>query len=278
MILPLPIAETLFPIRVPHLTRPPSRPMQILALGLPRTGTDSLRNALGLLGYDKVYHGFSVVEQDVWTDARAWYNLLSRKAQGDRRPVARRDLDDILGEYVAVTDIPAVIFAEDLLDAYPDAKVVLNKREDLSAWKSSFRTTTLAAERSIMMKVLSYFNYEFFWLQRTFEATIIALFHGDFESNAEKVYGRHYDKIETALQGTGRSYLEWKVQDGWEPLCQFLDKAVPDEEFPRGNAKQEHDQRIGQLVSKRVSAAMRNAAILFSSVLGIIFACWWMLL
>lgn len=252
--------------------------MQILALGLPRTGTDSLRNALGLLGYDKVYHGFSVVEQDVWTDARAWYNLLSRKAQGDRRPVARRDLDDILGEYVAVTDIPAVIFAEDLLDAYPDAKVVLNKREDLSAWKSSFRTTTLAAERSIMMKVLSYFNYEFFWLQRTFEATIIALFHGDFESNAEKVYGRHYDKIETALQGTGRSYLEWKVQDGWEPLCQFLDKAVPDEEFPRGNAKQEHDQRIGQLVSKRVSAAMRNAAILFSSVLGIIFACWWMLL
>lgn len=30
--------------------------------------------------------------------------------------------------------------------------------------------------------------------------------------------------------------LEWYIEDGWEPLCKFLGKAVPDEEFPHANA------------------------------------------
>jgi len=29
--------------------------------------------------------------------------------------------------------------------------------------------------------------------------------------------------------------LEWTVEDGWEPLCRFLDKGVPDEPFPHVN-------------------------------------------
>lgn len=30
--------------------------------------------------------------------------------------------------------------------------------------------------------------------------------------------------------------LEWSPEDGWEPLCRFLDKPVPDIEFPHANA------------------------------------------
>lgn len=30
--------------------------------------------------------------------------------------------------------------------------------------------------------------------------------------------------------------LEWYVEDGWEPLCEFLGKPVPDMKFPRANA------------------------------------------
>lgn len=29
--------------------------------------------------------------------------------------------------------------------------------------------------------------------------------------------------------------LEWTVEDGWEPLCEFLDKPVPEEPFPHAN-------------------------------------------
>lgn len=43
-----------------HEEKPPRirrSPMKVLALGLSRSGTESLRNALSTLGYDHVYHG-----------------------------------------------------------------------------------------------------------------------------------------------------------------------------------------------------------------------------
>ena len=30
--------------------------------------------------------------------------------------------------------------------------------------------------------------------------------------------------------------LEWDISDGWEPLCKFLGKPVPDIPFPHANA------------------------------------------
>jgi hypothetical protein len=30
--------------------------------------------------------------------------------------------------------------------------------------------------------------------------------------------------------------LEWHIGDGWEPLCKFLGKPVPNVEFPHANA------------------------------------------
>jgi len=249
--------------------------MQILALGLSRTGTDSLRSALEQLGYDKVYHGFTVVEQEVWTDARAWFNLLDRKNKKSDKAINRETFDNVLGDYVAVSDLPAVLFATELLNAYPDAKVILNKRSNVKDWKESFRKTLLAGEQSLTMRILSYFNIELFWLQRNFELVIFALFRGRFESNAEEVYTRHYTEIEGKLQEDRRPYLEWRVQDGWGPLCAFLEKDVPDIEFPSGNAKQAFDERTEKLVGRRVLAAMQMVAILVLGLLGIASALWW---
>ncbi len=33
--------------------------------------------------------------------------------------------------------------------------------------------------------------------------------------------------------------LVFAVKDGWEPLCTFLDRPVPDSPFPRTNDRQE---------------------------------------
>ena len=30
--------------------------------------------------------------------------------------------------------------------------------------------------------------------------------------------------------------LEWTAKDGWEPLCKFLGKDIPDQPFPHTNA------------------------------------------
>ena len=38
--------------------------------------------------------------------------------------------------------------------------------------------------------------------------------------------------------------LEMDLQDGWEPLCKFLNKPIPDEPFPRSNEAAAVQQRF----------------------------------
>ena len=42
---------------------------------------------------------------------------------------------------MAITDLPAARFAPELIAAYPNAKVILNKRDDADAWYRSFDET-----------------------------------------------------------------------------------------------------------------------------------------
>lgn len=43
----------------------------------------------------------------------------------------------------------------------------------------------------------------------------------------------HYEYIRTGVPETKR--LEYRVQDEWAPLCQFLDAKVPEQTFPSVN-------------------------------------------
>lgn len=59
-----------------------------------------------------------------------------------------RYFDRLLGDMEASTDVPTVWFAPELLQAYPDAKVILNSRRDIKAWKESFRASVLPMMQS----------------------------------------------------------------------------------------------------------------------------------
>lgn len=62
--------------------------------------------------------------------------------------------------------------------------------------------------------------------------------------------------------------LEWTVEDGWEPLCEFLGKLVPDEPFPHINAAAEfagQEMRIGK---KYVLGALKSLAVLVAVAAG----------
>lgn len=64
---------------------------------------------------------------------------LARRKYFDRtgQAISAADFDALLGHAVAVTDAAANCFAEELIAAYPNAKVVLNSRRDLDAWHAS---------------------------------------------------------------------------------------------------------------------------------------------
>lgn len=66
--------------------------------------------------------------------------------------------------------------------------------------------------------------------------------------------------------------LEWTVEDGWEPLCEFLGKEVPREDFPHGNPTTEWVERVGSTLREHNRRAVRNMLI-FGAVV-VVFLAW----
>lgn len=71
--LPISLLKLVYPLQEPNLKR--TKPLQVLCLGLGRTGTDSLRTALYELGYNEVYHGFRAVEEAHVGQVIQWVRL-----------------------------------------------------------------------------------------------------------------------------------------------------------------------------------------------------------
>ena len=61
---------------------------------------------------------------------------LTQKFCGIGKPFTRVEWDQLLADYTAVTDVPALAFSEDLISAYPEAKVVLMERDIEKRYKS----------------------------------------------------------------------------------------------------------------------------------------------
>ena len=68
-------------------------------------------------------------------------------------------------------------------------------------------------------------------------------------------------EIEAECRLEGRAWLDWTVEDGWKPLCAFLDKPVPDHEFPSGNTVGDFDAKRVKVHRSRVARAQRNMLI-----------------
>jgi hypothetical protein len=72
--------------------------------------------------------------------------------------------------------------------------------------------------------------------------------------------------------------LEWCVEDGWAPLCKFLDKPVPDIEFPHANALSTGWKAREEQANKRwVESAFFNLILLgIGLVVSIVVARWYL--
>lgn len=156
-----------------YVPDPPPRtrtaPMQVLCVGVGRSATESLQAALLQLGLDHTYHGWDMLFDEPAPYA-AWGRLAKRKFYdrsgthgAEDRPITRAEFDALLGHAVAVTDTAAYTFAEELIAAYPEAKVVLNYRSDLDAWHKSFMNTLVATATSWSFHLVSLFEARLWW-------------------------------------------------------------------------------------------------------------------
>lgn len=55
--------------------------------------------------------------------------------------------------------------------------------------------------------------------------------------------------------------LEFRVEEGWGPLCEFLGKEVPEVKFPRGNDIKEFNASAQRYTVKRVKETGFNLLV-----------------
>lgn len=260
-------------------------PMQVLVLGLPRTATFSMREALFILGYSDVYHMASVL-RDNPRDCEMWNEAYRAIFEGDGS-FEKRDWDQLLGHCMAVTDVPCADFAPQLLEAYPDAKVILTLRDDVNAWYESCMHTVYPF---IVQNFLPRGPFQIAWewlarptrLDQTYRKTMTYLArHGhwaEFPTRGKDFYHQHNQKIRDLVKK--ENLLEFNAKQGWGPLCKFLGKEVPKEDFPHGNDRLQFAVDMKKLYPQDawrirllkgifvVSAVSACSAIAFKAMMG----------
>ncbi|KAK7699516.1 hypothetical protein SLS64_011654 [Diaporthe eres] len=226
-------------------------PMKVLLLAVGRTGTASMRAAMQHLGYVETYHMMCASIENP-PDALLWHDALVAKYFPERSPLpegtirTREFWDQLLGNCQAVCDWPACAFAEELMEVYPEAKVVLTGR-DVDSWhKSTLPTVYWRAtdhELRMLSNTLLPFGLSGSWAAQMYYPMLKmffdTFFEGDFVHRGKDVYRRHYEKCVRLATDGGRNpgrLLEFRVQEGWEPLCNFLGERVPKaQKFPNVN-------------------------------------------
>ncbi len=211
-----------------HVPDPPrqprQRPMKVLALGFSRSGTESLSRALQTLGYEHVFHGWHVWQSRpmLW---RAWVKLIRRKYGADGTVpgdtgLTRDDFDAYISQFEAVTDLPWPTFAREMIAAYPEARVVLNRRSDVDAWYRSYCTVLKPLTSGLFYHVFPWFQADLYWTRRFVDELLKPYFYGSWERHGKWVYEVHSAMVRGLVPGD--NLLEWGVEEGWGPLCEYV--------------------------------------------------------
>ncbi len=204
--------------------------MKLIGAGLPRTATLSQKIALEMLGLGPCYHMVNVLgdldEVPLW-----------RRALAGEGPWG-----EVFDGFQATVDWPGAFFYRELMNVYPEAKVLLSVR-DGDAWERSMRDTIWdvlygdslarhlsAARARVDPKWLAYNEL----MQEMWERSgLLGAEEGSDPEWMKSAMRRYNEEVRSSVPS--ERLLVWTASDGWGPLCRFLGVEPPDAPFPRVN-------------------------------------------
>ena len=198
-------------------------PLKVIGAGFGRTGTASLKDALEMIGFGPCYHMQEVFEHP--EHIPFWQAAVDGTLTS---------WEPIFGKYASSCDWPACSYYEALMELNPDAKVLLTVR-DPEKWYESARATIYPfsiqqAEQGDPVRAARFrFSNQLIWNGH---------FKGKFDDKAYAidVFKEHTEAVTRKVPA--EKLLVFDVQEGWEPLCAFLDVPIPAEPFPRVNDRE----------------------------------------
>lgn len=200
--------------------------LRFVGAAFPRTGTFSIKIAVEQLTGGTCYHFHEISKHPshvpIW-DA----------AYDGREP----DWIELLSPFVGTLDGPACQHWKSITKAHPDLPVLLTVRNPDDWWDSVKETIYAVSQKPGQTD-----KPDLAMIQRTF---FDGLLEGKFEdrSFATDVYRRYCDDVRSSVPSD--RLFEYRVTDGWAPLCRMLDCEIPDSDFPKRNARAALRKRAG---------------------------------
>ncbi|RWI92289.1 sulfotransferase family protein [Mesorhizobium sp.] len=190
--------------------------IRVIGTGFGRTGTDSMREALTMLGFGPCHHMSEVMAHA--EQKRLWRAL----AQG-----AAPDWNRLFAGYKSCVDWPSVHYWRELIEVFPQARVILTWRSPESWWESFAKTILPAVIDSQDQESLgvALVTKQVFGGRPQDRAHAIAVYEANIEAVLKTV--------------PAERLLVHKLGDGWVPLCAHLGVPVPDEPYPNRNTTKE---------------------------------------
>ena len=206
--------------------------LKVLGAGFGRTGTLSLKYALEELGFGPCHHMMEVMRDPKQNE---WFYRIS---QGDRV-----EWGEVFADYSSAVDWPSASYYAELMDVFPDAKVILSVR-DPDSWYKSVKDT--------IFNVVPNFPH---WVQAIFprskkiailieEIVWQGVFNGRFNDRqyAIDVYEKNTEAVMASVPSD--RLLIHSAKEGWEPICKFLEVPVPETDYPWVNDSKSQRRRI----------------------------------
>jgi hypothetical protein len=201
--------------------------LEVIGAGFSRTGTLSMKAALEQLGFAPCYHGAeTVLPRPGFNDGHldAWHDFYV-----GGMPM---DWHWLLERYRASVDVPTCLHYRELMQAYPDALVVLTTR-DPGEWFDSWQALWAAIDEvRDSGKIIRFHKF-----LPLLDAIIGRHLGGRIERTSSiEFFNRHNDAVRRLVPAS--RLLEFKVTEGWAPLCSYLGVGMPDAPFPRLNDRE----------------------------------------
>jgi hypothetical protein len=205
--------------------------MKVIGAGLPRTATTTQLFALEQLGCGACYH-----MRDLLMDLEGGLPLWEAVSEG------APDWERVFGEAQCTVDWPSARYYRELMDYYPESKVLLSVRGG-EEWASSMRETVWGIFHG--HSVIHYMcearaELDPLWqrymkLMRRMTWDDGGALAGD--TSTASLLAEAMERWNAHVQATVPSerLLVWNPSEGWEPLCEFLEVPVPSEPLPRLN-------------------------------------------
>jgi hypothetical protein len=146
------------------------------------------------------------------------------------------DWDKMYENYTAAVDWPTVRFYKDLMVKYPDAKYILTVR-DADSWYKSCKNTIYAVNQRDASNDPKFAQFKRMVRKVSEDTGIVDPERFHDEEAIKKGFLEHNEEVKRVIPADKLLIME--LGEGWERLCKFLGKEVPDMPYPKVNSTEE---------------------------------------